>query len=206
MRVYFFVKRLRGWKQIFFYFPITYYGLYVLHTNASFLYLKGFERYVETGRVAYVSNGQHLGKLVSIVDIIDQNRVLVDGPASNIPRGQMRLSDLHLTKFRLRFPHTGSTRIVRKAWEAAKVDEKWSETMWAKKVEAKKKRAALSDFDRFKLRKARQIRNKLRTDAFYRLKSVSKKSKAAAGSKAKGTAKPAAKPAKAVKTAKPAKK
>ncbi|XP_018312727.1 60S ribosomal protein L14 [Mycetomoellerius zeteki] len=38
--------------------------------------------------------------------------------------------------------------------------------MWAKK-EAKKKRTELNDFDRFKLRKVRQI-NKLRTDAFYR--------------------------------------
>jgi len=31
-------------------------------------------------------------------------------------------------------------------------------------------RTELNDFDHFKLRKARQIRNKLRTDAFYRLK------------------------------------
>lgn len=45
-------------------------------------------------------------------------------------------------------------------------------------------RAALSDFDRFKLRKARQRRNKLRTNAFYKLKKKAKKIKtsAAAGS------------------------
>lgn len=35
----------------------------------------------------------------------------------------------------------------------------------------------LGDFDRFKLRKARQIRNKIRTDAFYRLKNKTKKPK-----------------------------
>lgn len=33
----------------------------------------------------------------------------------------------------------------------------------------------LSDFDRFKLRKARQIRNKMRTNIFYRLKKNVKK-------------------------------
>lgn len=66
-------------------------------------------------------------------------QVLVDGPASNIPRGQMRLSDLHLTKFRLKFPFTGSTRVVRKAWIAGEIDKKWKETMWARKVEAKLK-------------------------------------------------------------------
>ncbi|XP_066596065.1 large ribosomal subunit protein eL14 [Prorops nasuta] len=140
-----------------------------------------FQRFVETGRVAYVSDGPYQGKLVTIVDVIDQNRVLIDGPSAKIPRGQMRLSDLHLTKFRLKFPFTGSTRVVRKAWEAAKIDELWKNTMWARKVEAKKKRAALSDFDRFKLRKAKQIRNKLRTDAFFRLKRKSKKAKNVVG-------------------------
>nr|AAX62470.1 ribosomal protein L14 [Lysiphlebus testaceipes] len=150
-----------------------------------------FERFVESGRIAYVSDGSHKGKLVSIVDIIDQNRVLVDGPQSNIPRGEMRLSQLHLTKFRLRFPYTGSTKVVRKAWEAAKLDEKWAETMWAKKVENKKKRAAMSDFDRFKLGKARQIRNKIRTDCFFRLK---KNIRIKKNTKASGKPVPAKKP------------
>ncbi|XP_015437141.1 PREDICTED: 60S ribosomal protein L14 [Dufourea novaeangliae] len=142
-----------------------------------------FQRFVESGRVAYVSDGSHQGKLVAIVDVIDQNRVLVDGPTSSVPRCEMRLSQLHLTKFRIRFPYTGSTRVVRKAWETANINELWKQTMWARKVEAKKKRLELSDFDRFKLRKARQIRNKLRTDVFYRLKKKVKKAKAAAGNK-----------------------
>ncbi|KAK9297232.1 hypothetical protein QLX08_008968 [Tetragonisca angustula] len=142
-----------------------------------------FQRFVESGRIAYVSDGQYKGKLVAIVDIIDQNRVLVDGPASNVPRCEMRLNELHLTKFRIRFPYTGSTRVVRKAWEAANINDLWKETMWARKVEAKKKRLELSDFDRFKLRKAKQIRNKLRTDVFYRLKKKVKKAKTTSASK-----------------------
>lgn len=109
---------------------------------------------------------------------------MVDGPAANVPRGQMRLNELHLTKFRLRFPYTGSTRVVRKAWENGKIDELWKDTMWARKVAAKKKRAELSDFDRFKLRKARQIRNKLKTHAFFALKKKTKKAKTTGASKA----------------------
>lgn len=66
-------------------------------------------------------------------------QVLVDGPASNVPRCEMRLNELHLTKFRIRFPYTGSTRVVRKAWEAANINDLWKKTMWAGKVEAKKK-------------------------------------------------------------------
>jgi len=37
--------------------------------------LQPFQRFVQSGRVAYVSDGPYQGKLVTIVDIIDQNRV-----------------------------------------------------------------------------------------------------------------------------------
>lgn len=37
-----------------------------------------FKRFVEIGRVAYVAFGPHEGKLVAIVDVIDQNRVRTD--------------------------------------------------------------------------------------------------------------------------------
>lgn len=40
-----------------------------------FFYLQVFKRFVEIGRVAYISFGPHAGKLVAIVDVIDQNRV-----------------------------------------------------------------------------------------------------------------------------------
>lgn len=66
-------------------------------------------------------------------------QVLIDGPGSNVPRQQMRLNQLHLTKFRVKFPYTASTRIVRKAWKDGKINEKWADSMWAKKLEAKEK-------------------------------------------------------------------
>lgn len=55
-----------------------------------------------------------------------------------MPRGQIRLNQLHLTKFKISFPFTASTRVVRSAWKKAEINKKWSESMWAKKVEAKK--------------------------------------------------------------------
>ncbi|XP_019868820.2 60S ribosomal protein L14 [Aethina tumida] len=165
-----------------------------------------FQRFVESGRVAVVSDGPHKGKLVSIVDVIDQTRVLVDGPNSNVPRSQLRLNQLHLTKFRIKFPFTGSTRVVRKAWNDNKIDEKWADSVWAKKVAAKEKRAQLSDFDRFKLRRARSRRNKIRTIAFLNLKKSSSRNGTLYGKKkaAKGGDKP--KPSKKQKPTKPEKK
>ncbi|XP_076264640.1 ribosomal protein L14 [Rhynchophorus ferrugineus] len=132
-----------------------------------------FRRFVETGRVAVVSDGPHKGKLVSIVDVIDQTRVLVDGPETKVPRSQLRLNQLHLTKLRIKFPFSASTRVVRKAWKEGQVQEKWEKSVWAQKVAAKEKRAQLTDFDRFKLRRARSRRNKIRTASFLALRKAS---------------------------------
>lgn len=41
-----------------------------------------YTRYVEVGRVALVNYGEDTGKLCVIVDIVDQNKALVDGPKS----------------------------------------------------------------------------------------------------------------------------
>lgn len=38
--------------------------------------MQPFKRYVEIGRVALVNYGKDYGKLVVIVDVIDQNRVI----------------------------------------------------------------------------------------------------------------------------------
>ncbi|KAG9355721.1 hypothetical protein JZ751_000559 [Albula glossodonta] len=105
--------------------------------------LQVFKRYVEIGRVAYVSFGPHAGKLVAIVDVIDQNRALVDGPCTGVKRQSM--------------PFNARQKFVRRAWEKAQVNEKWAETSWAKKIEARQKRAKMSDFDRFKVMKAKKM-------------------------------------------------
>ncbi|XP_063535259.1 large ribosomal subunit protein eL14 [Cydia strobilella] len=129
-----------------------------------------FARYVEPGRVALVADGRLKGKLVSVVDVIDQTRALIDGPGSGVPRQQIRLNQLHLTKFRLSFPFTAPTRVVRKAWTDAKLNEKWAESQWAQKLANKEKRAAMTDYDRFKLTSARVKRNRARTAVFKSLK------------------------------------
>ncbi|CAB1350555.1 unnamed protein product [Coregonus sp. 'balchen'] len=85
-----------------------------------------FKRYVEIGRVAYISFGPHAGSLVAIVDVIDQNRALVDGPCTGVKRQSM--------------PFNARQKFVKRAWEKAQVTEKWAESNWAKKIEARQKR------------------------------------------------------------------
>nr|XP_048279881.1 60S ribosomal protein L14 [Myodes glareolus] len=120
-----------------------------------------FRRFVEVGRVAYVSFGPHAGKLVAIVDVIDQNRALVDGPCTRVRRQAMPFKCMQLTDFILKFPHSARQKYVRKAWEKADINTKWAATRWAKKIDARERKAKMTDFDRFKVMKAKKMRNRI---------------------------------------------
>jgi hypothetical protein len=65
-------------------------------------------------------------------------QALVDGPETGVPRGQMRLNQLHLTKYKISFPFTDHTKAVRKSWMKNKIDEKWAAGIWAQKIAAKR--------------------------------------------------------------------
>ncbi|KAJ1525201.1 hypothetical protein ONE63_010033 [Megalurothrips usitatus] len=135
----------------------------------------GFSRFVEPGRVAYIADGPHRGKLTTIVDIIDQNRVLTDGPESGVPRMGIRLDQVHLTKFRMKFSHGTPTRLVRSFWNKHEITKKWEASSWYRRVENAKKRRAMTDFDRFKLRHHKSHRNQVRKLAFKQLYNIKKK-------------------------------
>merc|ERR1719446_852752 len=132
-------------------------------------------RFVEIGRVAYVAYGPDEGKLVAIVDVIDQNRALVDGPCTGVARQQMNFKNIHLTGIRIKIPRSLRTGILKKKWEAAKVEEQWEKTTWAQKIANRQKRSTLTDFDRFKLMKAKQARNRLINVEFGKLRKQAKK-------------------------------
>merc|ERR1712243_395373 len=50
------------------------------------------------------------------------------------------------------------TGTVRKAWAAAKIDEQWKESALYKSIIARRTRASLNDFERFKLSKAKKAK------------------------------------------------
>merc|ERR1712157_142826 len=108
-----------------------------------------------------MGDGPKSGKIAAIVDVIDQNRVLLDGPCSGVERQEYRIKNLHLTPLKITFPFSARSKVVRKAWEDEKVTEKWAESGWAKRMQMKARRQGLNDFDRFKLMKAKSARNKI---------------------------------------------
>merc|ERR1711924_230215 len=61
----------------------------------------GFTRFVQNGRVCLVNFGSDTGKLVTIVDVVDQNRAVVYGPTSGVPRQIMGYKRLNLTDIKI---------------------------------------------------------------------------------------------------------
>merc|ERR1712142_729325 len=115
-----------------------------------------YTKFVEAGRVCLVTNGNEKGKLVVIADVIDINRVLVDNPAHKVKRQSMQLDNLNLTDIKVSIPHGARSGALQKAYAAAEVDTKWGQTAWAKRLQAKKTRADLTDFQRFKVKVLKQ--------------------------------------------------
>ncbi|KAM1003770.1 hypothetical protein EV1_004005 [Malus domestica] len=108
-----------------------------------------FKRYVEIGRVALVNYGKDYSRLVVIVDVIDQNRALVDAP--DMVRTQLNFKRLSLTDIKIDIKRVPNKKTLIAAMEAADVKNKWEKSSWGRKLVVQKRRAALNDFDRFKL-------------------------------------------------------
>merc|ERR1712024_122605 len=111
-----------------------------------------FKKFIAIGSVAVLQDGSCKGKIAAIVDVIDQNRVLLDGPCSDVPRQEYPIKNLHLTTLKAKFPFSARSRVVSKAWKSEDISGRWATSSWAKRMAATKKRSSLNDFDRFKLK------------------------------------------------------
>ncbi|XP_039039300.1 60S ribosomal protein L14-2-like [Hibiscus syriacus] len=123
-----------------------------------------FKRYVEIGRVALVNYGKDYGKLVVIVDVVDQNRALVDAP--DMVRSQMNFKRLTLADIKIDINRVPKKKTLIDAMEKADVKNKWENSSWGRKLIVQKRRTSLNDFDRFKLmlakiKKAGMVRQEL---------------------------------------------
>merc|ERR1711942_15203 len=140
-----------------------------------------YTRFVEIGRVAYIAFGPDNGKLVAIVDVIDQSKALVDGPCSGVARRAISFKHLHLTDHVIKIGPSARKGSVIKAWEKAEITQKWESSTWAKKIVNRQKRVLISDFERFKLMKAKQTRNRLINIEYKKLQEAAKKAGPKAG-------------------------
>merc|ERR1719146_419332 len=99
-----------------------------------------FTRFVEPGRLALITYGPCAGKMCTIIDIVDQKRVVVDGPekTTGVRRHMMPIRRLSLTDFKVSIPRGAREKTLKLALNKDGVMAKWAETAWAKKLKAKK--------------------------------------------------------------------
>ncbi|KAF0727549.1 hypothetical protein Ae201684_014377 [Aphanomyces euteiches] len=102
-----------------------------------------FSRFVTIGRVALINYGPDAGKLATIIDVVDENKALVDGPFSvtGVNRHVISFKRLALTDLSVKIPRQAREATLKKALEKADILNKWAATSWSKKTEAKKTRA-----------------------------------------------------------------
>ena len=124
----------------------------------------GFSRFVEIGRVVLINYGDLAGKLCTVIDVVDQNKALVEGipgdDATDVRRQMIPFKRLSLTDIVVKIPRNARQKTMKAAWAEADVTGKWAASGWGKKLASKAKRAANNDFDRFKLMVARKQRAK----------------------------------------------
>ena len=124
-----------------------------------------FRRFVEVGRVIIVNYGPLVGKLAVIVDILTTTKALIQGLKGGIKRQEISLRRVTLTDYKLDIKRGAKTQEVYKALEDYKLEDKFKASTIYKKNELRKKRASLTDFDRFKVMRLRQKRAVLRHKA-----------------------------------------
>ena len=130
-----------------------------------------FTRYMEVGRVVLINYGPEEGKLATVIDIVDSNKCLIDGPAdiTGVSRQVISFTRIALTDLTVKIGRNARQKTLKKAWEEADTLATWEKSSWAKKLSARKKRASMNDFDRFKVMVARKQKSKIIADKMKEL-------------------------------------
>mmetsp|Transcript_11648 Transcript_11648/g.18955 ORF Transcript_11648/g.18955 Transcript_11648/m.18955 type:complete len:135 (+) Transcript_11648:67-471(+) len=121
-----------------------------------------FTKFVEVGRVCLVNYGPEKGKLCTVINVVDGNRALVDGPnpITGVKRQIINFKRLTLTDIKVNVGLHATEKSLKKAFEAEDVLAEFAKSDLAKTIEMRKKRATMNDFDRFKVMLARKAKSK----------------------------------------------
>lgn len=92
---------------------------------------------VEIGRVVMINSGPNQGKAAAIVDVIDQNRALIDSP--QVERQGVSFNRIRLTKYKIKIPFGTSSKTVNTAWAKDDIDTKFSESTLKQRLVTKQK-------------------------------------------------------------------
>eukprot|EP01129_Flabellula_baltica_P017623 TRINITY_DN9821_c0_g1_i1.p1 TRINITY_DN9821_c0_g1~~TRINITY_DN9821_c0_g1_i1.p1 ORF type:complete len:137 (+),score=29.71 TRINITY_DN9821_c0_g1_i1:48-458(+) len=118
-----------------------------------------FRRFVEVGRVVLLINGEDNGKLASIVDVVNQRRIMIEGPVTGVARQVVPISHVQLTDLVVKAPRACRSKALKNAWEKCDIVGQWNNSSWGQTLAGRQVRANLSDFERFKVMLAKKKAN-----------------------------------------------
>ena len=140
-----------------------------------------FTRFVEPGRLALITYGPCEGKMATVIDIVDQKRVIVDGPSdvTGVHRHMMPVRRLSLTDFKSKIPRGARVKSLKRGLKEGDTLNKFKASSWGKKLSAREARKNLTDFERFQVMVAKTKRNKAARASLKKggAKAVTKKGK-----------------------------
>lgn len=84
-----------------------------------------------------------------VVDFLSTSRLIIDGPTSGVKRQAIGVKHLKLTQVKMHIPRGVKTSSLEKMIKQQKIEDKWGQTAWSKKIEKMKVTRELGDFGRF---------------------------------------------------------
>lgn len=114
---------------------------------------------MQIGRVARVNYGSEAGKIATIVDILNDKRVLIDG--ENIARQVIPIRRLQLTKQIAGVKRGAKSGKVKAIFKKEKVCQKYADSSIGKSYARQARRESLTDFERHKVLVLRRKLSKL---------------------------------------------
>ena len=134
---------------------------------------------LELGRVVYINLGPMAGKPAVVVDIVNGSKVVIDGPGLDIERQVISVRRLELTRFKLgKFQKDEKRSELAKQIAEFDLLKRFQSCGIGKRIVKQHKRAALSDFDRFKVQVLkRKLSKAVRTHINKNRKAILSKAK-----------------------------
>ena len=113
----------------------------------NLIQLKSNERYVEIGRMVFINFGPSHGKFGIIIDILDKNRCLIDGPSG---RQIINSKRLKISKIKIKIGRSINSRKMNEILRSQGIIDLWESSEWVQKQKKIEKIEKMNDFEKFK--------------------------------------------------------
>jgi len=118
-----------------------------------------YTRFIQVGRVATINRGEDSSKVVVVLEVVDHNRLMVEGPTSGVRRQLIKIEYVNPTDIVIpNLPKGVNSKFLKAAFEKAGVAQKFGESNVGKKLAKHAFHASATDFQRhqaFTLKKKR---------------------------------------------------